>query len=427
MHRENACTGVRRFVLFAAISIVVSVTPSAAAQERPPSALSEVVFIGANHNLTFLHQGFSPAHIRALLTEIAPVALCLEILPDWPRTEGIPTFPQEQYAAMTWAQRAGVPVYGVNWATPGVRALPPIERMDTSALLETGDRFERFRESYNGTVLWTAERAFGEAADDIESWQRANLPLMVDRWPQEDPGASARDDRIAENIRAVMAKHPGQRIAVVFGTYHYLPLKRRLESSPAIRVIPPLQYFPLEPARIQAGWHPDDAVLLLGTNLDDWRVLGFPQSRNHQRTTDLLDRLRHERPNSVITRYYEVRWRMLLGELDGSRQVLQRIADEGGTSVLPYLADARWSWPPLRSFEQKARFYLAVASDLTGNHETAANEYRALLNLPEDQLVVPALIGARRLDLRPYIESFIRTPYRGGVFEAYRAFLAMGR
>jgi hypothetical protein len=414
------------FISCATLPVFALLARGGASQGPLPSARSEVVFIGANHNFTFLHPAFSPAHLRALLSKIAPAALCLEIPPERPRTQGIPTFPQEQYAAMTWAQREGIPVYGVDWETPEGQAQSPVVRMDNVEPLEQGDRFARFRESYVGTVQWTAAQAFGEASNDIESYQRTQPSLAVDRWPEEEIGARVREDRIAENIRAVLAKHPGGRIVVVFGTAHYLPLKRRLESTEAIGVLPPSRYFPLEPDRLEEGWHPDDAILLLGTNLDDWRSIGFPQSRNHQRTKELLDRLRRERSNSVVTRYYEARWLMLFGDLDKSRPVLRRIADGGGASVLPYQADVRWSWPPLRTFEQKARFYLAVANDLAGDHSAAAKEYRALLNLPEGQLVVPAIWPAIRLDLRPYFESLVKTPYRGGVFEAYRAFLAIG-
>lgn len=406
---------------------IAALLARAGASQNQPSARSEVVFIGANHNLTFLHPGFSPAHVRALLSKIAPAALCLEVPRERLRTHAIPTFPQEQYAAITWAQREGIPVYGVDWETPEVQALPPIVRMDDIEPLDRGSRFERFRESYVGTVRWTAAQAFGETSDDIQSFQRTQHPIAVDRWPEEESGARVREDRIAENIRAVVAKHPGERIAVVFGTAHYLPLKRRLESADSVRVLPPIRFFPLEPGRIEAAWHPDDAILLLGTNLDDWRSIGFPQSRNHQRTKELLDRLRRERMNSVVTRYYEARWLMLFSEVKASRPALQVIAGGGGVSSLPYQADVRWSWPPLRTFEQKARFYLAVANDLAGDHDAAKKEYRALLSLPEDQLVVPAVWPAVRVDLRPYLESLIKTPYRGGVFEAYRASLAMGR
>lgn len=419
--------GVAGYASLASLAILTLLLQPARAQQQPPIAPSEVIFIGANHNLTFLHPGFSPAHIRALLSKIAPVAVCLELMPDWPEAEGLPTFPQEQYAALTWALRAHIPVHAVDadWESPGAQA---IQRMsDTVTLMQQGSRFERFSEDYQGAVQWTAAQAFAEAADDFESIERRYFPPVANGWPQEDSTASVREDGIAENIRVVLARYPGQRVAVVYGSAHYLPLKRRLESTAGIQVLPPLRYFPLEPERIQAGWHPDDAILLLGTNLDDWRSIAFPQSRNHQRTKDLLALLRSQRPNAVVTRYYDARWHMLFGDLTGSRPILQQIAAGGENSVVPYRADSRWSWPPLRTFEQKARFYLAVAHDLAGDHAAATHEYRVLLSLPEDQLVVPVFMRATRVDLRPYFESLIQTPYRGGMLEAYRAFLAMGR
>ena len=415
-----------KVLLVAAVVACVSLHQAVEGRQgRQPADQPEVVFIAANHNLTFLHPGFTPAHIRALLSKIHPAALCLEVLPDWDRRLGIPSFPQEQYAAMTWAERAGVPVYGVNWATPEVQALPPIERMRYVDLVERGPQFEQFREEYRQTVLWTALRAFAESTDDLESLQRG-LPAAVESWPSEETGAAIRDDRIAENIRAVVARYPGQRIAAVFGTYHYLPQKRRLAEH-RIRVVSAVQYLPLDAERIDAGWHPDDAVVLLGTNLDDWRILGALQSRNHQRTKELLDRMKGERPNSVLLRYYDARWRMLLGDLEAASPALERLAREGTTTAIPYLADARWCWPPFRTYEQRARFYLGVAFDLAGEHETALSHYRALLRLSDDELAVPALIGGRRVDLRPYLESLVKTPFRAGVFEAFRAAVAMGR
>ena len=86
----------------------------------------------------------------------------------------------------------------------------------------------------------------------------------------------------------------------------------------------------------------------------------------------------------------------------------------------------RWNWPPLRSCEAKARFNLGASYDLMGDREAATREYRRLLELPENQLVVPALPaprGSRSVDLRPYLQSLISIPYRGGAVEAFR----MGR
>ncbi|MGQ0702343.1 MAG: hypothetical protein ACT4PM_04330 [Gemmatimonadales bacterium] len=97
-----------------------------------------MIFIGANHNLTVLHPGFAPAHIRALLSEIDPAGVCVEILAGWGREAGIPTYPQEQYTAITWADHRGVPVHAVDWNVTR-RALPPIVRMsDTVPLVEEG-------------------------------------------------------------------------------------------------------------------------------------------------------------------------------------------------------------------------------------------------------------------------------------------------
>jgi hypothetical protein len=138
-------------------------------QEPAPRRPAEVIFIGANHNLSFLHPGFSPAHIRTLLSRIGPAAVCVEILTGWKREAGIPTYPQEQYAAITWADRQSVPVHAVDWNV-GRRNLPPVVRMsDTAPVLEDSDRFRRFRSAYLATVRWTAARAFAETQDDLES------------------------------------------------------------------------------------------------------------------------------------------------------------------------------------------------------------------------------------------------------------------
>jgi hypothetical protein len=117
---------------------------------------------------------------------------------------------------------------------------------------------------------------------------------------------------------------------------------------------------------------------------------------------------------------------MLFHDVREGRRLLEEIAQSGGSTVLPYVADTRWSWPPFATFEEKARFYLGVGYDLSGDHESAAKQYRALLNLPENQLVVAGL-PQRRIDLRPFLQSLMSTPYQGGTFEVFRAFLANGR
>lgn len=411
------CNGVGLRGVILVVMALCAASPALGQQRRGAEA-AEVVFIGANHNLTFLHPGFSPAHLRALLSAVGPAAICLEIPPDWSRAEGIPTYPQEQYAAMTWAERAGVPMYGVDWNSARTTAPAVVRMSDSVPLAERGEHYDRFRSNHLATVQWTAARAFDEVAEDLEAVQQ-NMEADSTAWAE-------RDDSIAANIRAVAVRYAGRRIAVVYGRGHYGPIKRRLESA-GIQVMTSQGYFPLDEDRVRDDWSGDDLIVLLGTNLDDWRTIAYPQSRNHQRTKELLDRLRREQPASVPARYFEARWRMLLGDLDSSRIALSRIAEEPSRSGVRYQADPRWSWPPFRFFEQKARYYVAIAHDLAGDREAAVAEYRRLLNLTDDELVVPAFIGARKVDLRPFLESFLRLPYRGGLLEAYRASLALTR
>lgn len=418
--RFQATRHVRSMVLITASALALA--GQVVAQGVTARRTVDVVFVGFNHNLAFLHPGFSPAHIRALLSRIRPVAVCLELLPDWETLGDIPTFPQEQYAAITWAREARVPIFGVDFAAPGSPDTARMTELSASALRR---RFEEFQVSYRDLVSWTASRAFGESADDIVAYHREQVPEEVRTWPQESQQLIVRDDSIAENIRRVTRRYPRGPVAVLLGGYHYYPQKRRLERDGEMRVRSALAFLPLSVSEVEAGWHPDDAVLLLATNLDDWRILAAPHSRNHQRTKDLLDRLRGERPGHVVTRYYEARWQLLFGRLDRAIPILEGIVTDSGDTRLPYRPDPRWSWPVFRTYEQKARFILALALEVAGDHAAATRHYRELLALPADQLVVRSLWRHRFLDLRPYLMSLIETPFQGGIEEAFRASRAM--
>lgn len=386
---------------------------------------TEVVFVGFNHAYAFLQPETSPAHIRALLDRVNPAALCVENDEDWPESEGIPTYPHEQYAAITWAESRRRPLYHVNWddaefarSRRGVRRMVEGHSLDTIAA-----GFQTFRRGYLARAQFSASLAFGEGegALGFEQFQR---DLGV-RAVEPDTGVAAvRDDSIASRIMKAVRAHQGQRIAVVFGAGHYQPLKMRLENVPGVRVVMPTAYFPLSQQSISRGWLPDDAIVLLGSGLDDWRIVAQPHLRDHRRTLDLVQRLERERPDSPEALYFRARWVMLMGNLDSARVLLETVSRLPQRDAIPYRADARWSWPPFRSFPEKAQFNLAVVHDLLGNRGAAVAGYRTLLEGTADSLL--PLGKWQRLDARPYLESLIRKPYVGGLIEAYRAELAMG-
>jgi tetratricopeptide (TPR) repeat protein len=387
---------------------------------------TEVVFVGFNHAYAFLQPETSPAHIRALLDRVNPAALCVENDADWPKSEGIPTYPHEQYAAITWAQSRRRPLYHVNWddaefaqARRGVRRMVEGHSLDT-----TSAGFQTFRRGYLARAQFSASLAFaeGEGAIGFERFQRDMNALSV----EPDTGiAAVRDDNIASRILQAIRAHEGQRIAVVFGAGHYQALKKRLERVPGVRVVMPTANFPLPPEDVSRGWLPDDAVVLLGASLDDWRIIAQPHLRDHRRTLDLLLRLERERPDTPESRYFRARWVMLTGDLDSARVLLEKVSRSPQSGPIPYRADARWSWPPFRSYQEKAQFNLAVVQDLLGKREAAVAAYRALLDGANNSGPLP-LGKWQRVDLRPYLESLLQKPYVGGLTEAYRAELAMG-
>lgn len=421
----EAC--MRTLLLYLALAVL---DVGAQSPPRPPSVRTdrtEVIFIGANHAYAFLRPGFLPADIRALLTKIAPVALCVENDRDWPAADGIPTYPHEQYASLTWARANGVPVAHVNWDDANFKRArsDTVSRMDYTALHATAPAFGRFQAGYIARMQFSAQLAFREYGSDLTGFHAHELPALLRELPADDDYASVRNDSIAARIRLVIDRHRGRRIALVIGGGHYRALKERLERDPGVRVSLPSRFLPIAPEESARSWQEDDAIVLLGTNLDDWRIIATPHARNHALTRELLDRLIAARPSSAVTQYYQARWRMLFSDTDSARHLLKRVVVSPERTALPYRADQRWAWPPFRSYQQKALFQLATLEDAAGRRDSALVHYRALLALSDDELVVP--MGKwRHVDLRPFIQSFLRMPYSGGMLEAYRAEMAMG-
>jgi hypothetical protein len=394
---------------------------------------TEIVLIATSHPSVFLHPGYTPAHLRALLTKINPDVVCIEKLPESPlSSKAIETFPQEIYAVLTWVFMKGTPVYGVDWEPK--RNLKPV----SDANIGQGDasnvekRWEAFRTTYRSIVTWEATEAFGESDSDIVSFHKMeNLQLSESIIqgqfsPEEWAENKVRETNIAQNILSVVSKYPGGRIAVVYGGGHILPLKKRLQGKANVQVTLASDFLPLSLQEVERGWHQDDAILLLGASLDSWIIPAAPQSRDHGRTKELLVRLFEVYPeSSPVSSYYQAKWKLLLEDLEGAKKILRGVEVGDSSFFLPYVPDRRWCWPPLKSFKNKAIFTLATIYDLQDQHGTASSLYRSLLE-PESgvDLEPVAYRWASmewRYDLQAYFESLIQTPYRAGPREAFRA------
>jgi len=407
---------------------------SSQTQRTKKENITEIVLIATNHVLMFLHPGYTPAHLRALLTKIEPNAIGIEKLPEWRlNKDAIETFPQELYAVITWAHRRGTAVYGVDCAPkvdPGLDNGATAEQSDDASTVEK--RWEDFRQTYRSTVTWEAKQAFGDTANDIvsfhqmENLRQAESIMQGGFSPEEQAYFAARESGIVQNIISVASKYPGGRIAIVFGAAHTLSLARRLQGQANVCVTSVSDFLPLIPQEVERGWNQDDAILLLGESLDSWLIPASPQSRDHGRTKELLDRLSAVYPApSTISSYYQAKWRLLLEDFRGAIKILRGVEEGGLSYVLPYVPDRRWCWPPLGSFKDKVKFTLATIYDMQDQHGAASALYQSMLEpqsgIDLEPIAYQWISSEWHYDLRAYFESLIKEPYGAGPREAFRA------
>ncbi|MHC4560712.1 MAG: hypothetical protein ACYS80_25820, partial [Planctomycetota bacterium] len=352
-------------------AVIISIAPIACqvSTQLPGEQKTEIVFVATHHATLLLNPDFSPAHLRALLSKIDPAAISVEKLPDWRERGYSFTFPQEWYATYTWVEEKGIPIYGVDWdgsAEDKEEVEASVGPPDTSTVEQ---RWEELQTRLTGLGKWEASQAFGESneasqafgeSNSIESFQRNELTRETDQaWFLQLPSderafLDIRDDHITENILKVAREYPGKRIAVVYGDFHCPRISKRLRNQTEISIVSTFQLFPLTTEEITSGWYKDDAVLLLGANLDSWVIPGVPQARDHRRTKELLNKLELLKPESSATRYYQAKWRLLFGDLEGAEKILNEIVPRKTYTAIPHFPDHRWCWPPLRTFEQKA-------------------------------------------------------------------------
>lgn len=394
---------------------------------------TEIVLIATSHPSVFLHPGYTPAHLRALLTKISPDAVGIEKLTEWRlNNDSIETFPQELYGIITWAHMRSTAVYGLDCAPKRDPGLVNWAKDQESNISTVEKRWEDFRRTYRSIVTWEATEAFGESDNDIVSFHkmenlRLSESIMQGEFsPEEQSQNTARETCIAQNIISLASMFPGGRIAIVFGGGHILSLVKRLQGQTNVHATLASDFLPLSPQEVEGGWHKDDAVLLLGASLDTWLFPAAPQSRDHGRTRELLNRLSEVYPaSSPVSSFYQAKWRLLLEDLEGAKKILLGVGAGDTSFVLPYVPDRRWSWPPLKSFKNKAIFTLATIYDLQDQHGTASSLYRSLLK-PESGVDLEPVayrwaFMEWHYDLRAYFESLIQEPYIAGPREAFRA------
>ncbi len=399
-------------MVLSAIAVVLG------AQDRP----AEIVIVATVHDSHRFNPDYSPAHIRALLEKIKPDAIAIEEMPDWvDQRKLFWTFLPETYVALGYAAKKRIPVVGVDSID-----FNEFDKYCLAGRKQRAEQSEAARRKQAERVVVESGNFMAQQLFQDTQWgrERAIVPTHMNVAPEStDPAEIDRENRITTNIVNAARRFVGKRIAVVLGADHLGRQRKRLEREPVVNLIDALPMLPLSPQEVEAAWDRADYHLLLGTGLDSIRVPGTRQVLNHQRTRELLDRLKRTEPASAMTRYYEAMWNLTFERYNEAMTFLESIVQQNDEAKTPVLPCPEWNWPPFEDFRDKAIFAIAVIHDLEGRHPLAATIYEKLLKTLPSNRLQPRNRGAfAYFDLRSYLQSLIDEGYQGGLRECSRAF-----
>jgi hypothetical protein len=261
----------------ASLLVALLLFTSAFSQETP----TEVVIVGTHHFISDMPEGYTPAHLRALLKKIAPTVLAVEADTNAPDPWSTETY---ELASVTkpWAAANGILLAPCGWGNPGYQA-------------QIGAMIQDFSKNGKGWAYQKTETEFQmESSRFPLTCERMNSDANLDLWRryhselhrlhgQATPWETW-NDKIAKNVVDLCAKHRGKRVAVVFGSAHAYYLTDALAKKPGIAVIPAARFFPLTEAECREQLQPQDhvkALRLLNLNPGSLSVANLIELEQH--------------------------------------------------------------------------------------------------------------------------------------------------
>jgi hypothetical protein len=342
--------------------------PQPANLSRPPlnPGVTEVAVVATQHFITDMPDGFTPGHLRLLLTRLSPDLLAV----DAPTNVAGPwEFAPYELARVTkpWADGRRVSVLPVGWHEPGYQA-------QVEAML--GD----FRARGQWAVYENAERSFqARAAEQAATCQFMNSHAGHRLWREYHAALHALYGRetpwelwhgkILANVLRVCRENRGKRVAVVMGGAHAYYLLDGLAKEKRVRLIRVEQFFPLAAEAVAARTTPADHLQAL-------RLLNFPAV-----APDRLGTLeRHlERIRDVPE---------LLGDYHLFRGKLLLHRGQAGAAVEEFGTLSRLDRQAVSAFDGQSRLqeagrvYAAIAKQRAGDLAGARSDLNALLGEP---------------------------------------------
>ena len=226
------------------------------AVQDPPT---EVVFVGTQHFITDMPAGFTPGHLRALLTKINPSVLAVEapagVKNAW---EYAPL--ELQWVTKPWAESRKIALAPVGWTDPWYS----FKLQTMAAELQKagkGEDFQRLESRFQGELssITSCEAVNDEKGLDL--WRQYHRKLR-EICGKETPWETW-NGKIVENLRSLIRDHRGKRVAIVFGAAHGYFLLDALAKEEQIKVVPCASFFPISPKEVADQTTSRDHLLAL--------------------------------------------------------------------------------------------------------------------------------------------------------------------
>ncbi|HEV3343702.1 MAG TPA: hypothetical protein VG125_25240 [Pirellulales bacterium] len=348
-----------------------------------PVTPSEVVIIGTQHFISDMPDGYTPAHLRALLTKIKPDVVAVEAPTNVPDP-----WPFAPYDVMKVTK---------PWADEHQIRLAPAGWLELSYQLDLAGMFRAYQEEGKTAAYQAVEQAFQVASSqqpgtcafmNCSAYQdlwRSYHQKLHDLYGGDTPWETW-NAKILANVEKICREHPGKRVAVVFGGAHGYYLADRLGQNPEITVVDTAKFFPLSDEEVAANTTKMDYLQSL-------RPLNFPAVLPQQlpQLAAALDQVKEVAEYEGDYHLFHGKLLLHQGRFAEAQDEFAKLAETSGDSVSVFDGQSL--------LREGGSVYAAVAKSKQGHFAEARADFDAVLAAPGTKAATKQWIEQLKLEL----------------------------
>jgi len=208
--RSSSSEHVKSFIL---LLLLTGLPPSAeVVQEKP----TEVVFVGTQHFISDMPPGYTPAHLRVLLSKINPSTIAVEAPANVKNPWDFAPL-ELRWVTKPWADQHQIPVVPIGWNDLFYQARTQ-NMIGAIQKAGKGDEFQKLEGRFQGELSAGVTCGDLNGEKGIDLWRQYHKALH-EIYGKDTPWESV-NSKILENLLGILRENRGKRIAIVFGAAH---------------------------------------------------------------------------------------------------------------------------------------------------------------------------------------------------------------